>query len=122
MRKAQARFVAGTRSSFRMSENQNLLDLVQLGIEIGFKYGCVNVMSIASGRHAVKNEVLKTVSTIKNSLKEIIGNCVYALTSDIWSDSQNHSSYLDVTMFYIVTGSSKLEHQILAFIGGPESL
>lgn len=116
MKKAQAKFIAGTRSSFLMAENKHLLDMVQLGIEIGCKFGNVNVNSVASGRQGVKGQICATVSEHQAKLqKSIQESLAYSLTSDIWSDSVNHCSYLDITIFFVKNDSYKIEHQILAF-------
>lgn len=116
MRQYQAKFVCGTHSSFLMGENQHFLDCIQYGIEIGHKFGSIDIMSAASGRNGIKKEVFDTVNNLQIQLKINIKNAIgYSLTSDIWSDSVNHNSFLDITVFYVNNRSSKLEHQVLVF-------
>ena len=99
-----------------MGENQHFLDCIQYGIEIGHKFGSIDIMSVAAGRNGIKKEVFDAVNAGQNRLKNEIQNAVgYSLTSDIWSDSVNHNSFLDITVFYVNNKSSKLEHQVLVF-------
>lgn len=99
-----------------MAENPHFLNCVQYGIEVGHKYGPVDVMMLASGRNGVKKEIFDTVDSVQGDIKrEIKSFSAYSLTSDIWSDSVNHNSFLDITIFYVKSNSDKIDHQIIAY-------
>ena len=114
MKQKQAKFVAGTASSFKLAENDGLVDLVQFGIEIGHRFGMLNARAVMSGRKAIKKEVFTTVEGIHEKLRQTLLNCeAISLTSDIWSDPINQCSFLDVTCFFVPKGTHVLKHQIL---------
>lgn len=109
-----AKFVAGTFSSFNLIESQFLFDLIQFAIEIGSKFGDVDVRSIMYTRKSIRTKVFETVENINEKLKNSLSvNKHFSLVTDIWSDPKNHDSFIDLTVFYIE--NFELKHQMLAF-------
>lgn len=110
-----AKYVAGTLSSFLSVENEHLLNLIQFGIELGAKYGAIDVKSVAYSRQAVKKTITSLVNDVQTQIKELFKQPnAFCLTSDIWTDSKNHNSFLDVTAFYF-DKNSELKHILIAF-------
>lgn len=111
-----AKFVTETYSSFRIVESDSLKNIIQCAIEIGSKYGDVDACSIMYARKSVKNHVFQMVEKINNKLKNSLAqktNKHICLVTDIWSDSSNHNSFIDLTLFYVE--NFILKHQMLAF-------
>lgn len=115
MKLLQAKYVAGTLSSFLSVENEHLLNLVQFGIELGAKYGGIDVKSVAYSRQVIKKTITSLVNDVQDQIKELFKKQnPYCLTADIWTDSINHNSFLDVTAFYF-DENSELKHVLIAF-------
>ena len=114
MKRLQTKFVAGTFSSFRLAENPHLLDLIQYGIEIGSKFGQVDVKTVTFGRKTIHKDLFDAVESIFSKVKDLAKSKKHcAFVSDIWSDSVNHNSFIDLTIFYVEEFS--LKHQLIAF-------
>ena len=114
MKENQARFVAGTYSSFRLVENQYLLNLIQCGIEIGSMFGQVDAKSVTFSRVCIQKEIFQQVDSIVECLKNTIKNTSHiCIVSDIWSDSVTHNSYLDLSIFFVE--NFKLKHHLIGF-------
>lgn len=103
--------------SFLSIEQPALLDLIQFGIEVGYKYHSnIDVRELMFKRNTIATEVSKTVVRLREGATEIMKANPFSLSfvSDIWSCNITNNSYLDVTCFYIDADFS-LKHQIIAF-------
>ena len=111
-------WVASTYSSFLSSENKNLKNLVQFGVEFGYKYGSnIDVDSFWPGRKTVKKFAMEVAEANKSRAKKSISaaknlSCL-SVTSDIWSDGVVRNSYIDITVFFVE--NFELKHELIAF-------
>ena len=118
------KWVASGFNSFRATEHQCLKDLVQFGVEIGFKYQSnVCIENFWPGRKNIKEDAVKKAENFKEYAKKTIENCketsCMSITTDMWSDGVVRNSYIDVSVFYVEDFTMK--HQLIAFRHFPES-
>lgn len=115
MKYLEAKFVSGTISSFLLVENQHFMNLLQFCIELGAKYGALDIAAVAFSRQVIKNVISESVAEIKSKIKELFkSDCSFCLTADIWTDSVNHNSFMDITAFYL-DENFDLRHVLIAF-------
>ncbi|CAF3880021.1 unnamed protein product, partial [Rotaria sp. Silwood1] len=104
LKDAELKFVVTGSHSFNTLENGGLLDLLQVGIEIGAKNGLVNVRDIFYGRKTIRQEAINKfelfVSSIRCLLDEPVKRHCIAATCDLWSNDIVKRSYLDFTVFW----------------------
>ena len=112
----QTKYVAGGLHSFLSIEEKGLIDLVQFGISIGSKYQNLDARSFWCGRKTVRTNLEAFTNQKIADMKAIIqkNQTSISFVSDIWSDSVNRDSFLDVTLFF-VDDHFKLKHQCIAF-------
>ncbi|CAF4517092.1 unnamed protein product [Rotaria sp. Silwood1] len=103
LKDAELKFVVTGSHSFNTLENGGLLDLLQVGIEIGAKNGLVNVRDIFYGRKTIRQEAINKfelfVSSIRCLLDEPVKRHCIAATCDLGSNDIVKRSYLDFTVF-----------------------
>jgi len=116
LKDAELKFVVAGSHSFNTLENGGLLDLFQVGVEIGAKNGLVNVKDIFYGRKNIREEAINKfelfVSSIRSLLDEPIQRHCVAATCDLWSDDIIKRSYLDFTVFW-TDDNYQLHHCLL---------
>lgn len=116
LKDAELKFVTAGSHSFNTLENGGLLDLLQVGIEIGAKQGMVNVKDIFYGRKTIRQEAFNKfelfVSSIRSLLDEPVKRHCVAATCDLWSDDIVKRSYLDFTVFW-TDDNYQLHHCLL---------
>lgn len=97
-------------------ENDGILELLQLGIEIGNDYGKVDVHDIFYGRKTIRAYLMIKfdlyLKRIRDILYEPIKEHCLAATCDLWTDDFAKRSYLDFTVFW-VTKEYELKHSLL---------
>lgn len=123
LKDAELKFVTAGSHSFNALENDGLLDLFQVGIDIGAKMGKVNVRDIFYGRKTIRQEALARFmqfsDEIRQTLEEPIKQHCVAATCDLWTDDYIKRSYLDFTVFWS-TEDFKLHHCLLRCKHFPE--
>ena len=111
------KYVAGGYNSFNSIESSFLKDLVQFGVELGYKYGNIDLDNLWPSRSTVRSATFDIVEKHKKEileeLKESSKSSSLSVTTDIWSDGVVRQAYIDVSVFYIYEW--KLKHALLAF-------
>ncbi|CAF1406608.1 unnamed protein product [Adineta steineri] len=116
LKDAELKFVVAGSHSLNSLENNGILELLQLGIEIGSNYGMLNIHDIFYGRKTIREHLLAKfdlyLKTIRNFLNEPIQEHCLAATCDLWTDDYAKRSYLDFTVFW-TTKDYELKHSLL---------
>ena len=89
-------------TSFKLHENQGLLNFAQQCAQIGSRYGNIDMKSVLFSRTSIKDNAMKAfeqiIPSIIDKLKEsnaIDLNCL-SFTSDIWTSDHNCYSLIDI--------------------------
>ncbi|CAF4485935.1 unnamed protein product [Rotaria sp. Silwood2] len=116
LKDAELKFVVAGSHSLNSLENDGMIELLQLGIEIGSHYGMLDVHDIFYGRKTIREYLLikfdSYLKTIRNALDEPIKEHCLAATCDLWTDDFTKRSYLDFTVFW-TTKEYELKHSLL---------
>lgn len=90
--------------SFRQSENEGLLALLNKAVQLGAKYGKFDISKSLSNRKAVSDRTASLAAKIKcdyeDDLKALKGKSL-CLVTDGWSDSVNKNCYVDYSVQYV---------------------
>ena len=118
------RYVAGDYNSFLSVESSNLINLIQFGVELGYKYGNIELKDSIPKRKQVRAHVFNLAKKYREELKkDAVTASKYSclsITTDIWTDGVVRNSYLDASIFY-VDENFNLKHGLIAFKNFPES-
>ncbi|CAF2083912.1 unnamed protein product [Rotaria magnacalcarata] len=116
LKEAELMFIVAGSHSFNSLENNGILELLQLGIEIGSHYGMLDVHDIFYGRKTIREYLLLKFDAYLKSIRQVLdepikSHCL-AATSDLWTDDFAKRTYLDFTVFW-VTEEYELKHSML---------
>ena len=124
LKKFETLFVIQNYHAFSIVDEPALMNLFQLGIEFGEKYGNIDVSNFWCGRKAITNNadsmVNEAIKKMTEKLEKNIKSCSISLSTDIWSDSVNKVSYIDVTAAF-VDSDFEVKHFCLRFQHFPNS-
>jgi hypothetical protein len=116
LKDAELKYIVAGSHSFHSLENDGILELVQVGIDIGANVGSLNVKDIFYGRQTICHEALTKFDAytqhIRSLLEEPIKQHCVAASADIWTDDMMKRSYLDFTVFF-VNEKHELKHTLL---------
>ena len=116
LKNAELKFIVAGSHSFRSLENDEILQLVQTGIDIGANIGLVDVHDIFYGRQTVREEILLKFNQYTDQvlaiLEEPARKHYVAATTDLWTDVIMKRTYLDFTIFF-VNDDYVLNHTLL---------
>ena len=105
MKQHLADFVVNSHLPPSVLEDPCLKKLAQYLVHLGAKYSNVDLNSIWYGRHTISDYIVDHVNAIKKSYKPSILNAklnsALVGTTDIWTDSVNRCSYIDLTLHLI---------------------
>jgi hypothetical protein len=91
--------------SFRALEHEGLVEMVQLFVNLGAKYGRFDVKDALVGRKTVAEDVMRIAETAKNKINDVLRQPVsegcIALCMDIYTDDYKKRSFLDLHAFYV---------------------
>ena len=100
-----ANFITSANLPFRLVENGQLKILCQFLISLGAKYSNINVENIWYGRHTIRDFIVSTCQNTKEEIslkiREASHNSSLSIATDIWTDSVNRDSFLDVSAHWI---------------------
>lgn len=121
---AETKFITTNYLAFRIVDSPSLKELFQTGLELGAKYGNVDLDEFWFGRKGVTDNLGNIVNCFKTKIKAQIE--IAKLTSslsvctDIWSDKYRHNSYLDVTLV-LIDNEFKMRHYAIGFRHFPQA-
>ncbi len=116
MKNAELKFIVAGSHSLNSLENNGILELLQVGIEIGSNYGMIDIHDVFYGRKTIRECLLikfdAYLKSIRHVLDEPIKEHCLAATCDLWTDDFVKRTYLDFTVFW-VTKEYELKHTLL---------
>ena len=87
LKDAELKFIVGGSHSLNSLENNGILELLQLGIEIGSNCGMIDIHGIIYGRKTIREYLLMKydayVKSIRDVLQEAIKEHCLAATCDL---------------------------------------
>jgi hypothetical protein len=105
LKKAEAAFVISGELSFLALEDDGLLKLAQTLVDIGATYGKLPIENIWYGRKTIRDYIVSCQEEISNNLKATLKPFIQqnrvACTTDMWTDSQQQRSFLEMSIFWI---------------------
>ncbi|CAF0832632.1 unnamed protein product [Adineta steineri] len=116
LKEAEAKFVVGGMHSFKSVEHSGLLNLAQTCVDLGARFGKIDIHDIWYGRKSIKDECYNRFILYKNEMvkemKKYAMNRTLSATTDLWRDDAIGRYYLDFTVFWI-DHAWKLHHALL---------
>lgn len=105
----QVKFVVSAHHSFNEVENDSLIELLQLAIDIGAKFGnkttTIDAKEVFYGRQTIaseaKDKAVKYREGMASRLSHPVAANEIALTIDLWRDDFQHRYYLDVSAIWL---------------------
>lgn len=96
-------FVTSANLPFRIVDNTELKKLAQFCIELGAKYSNFDIDNIWFSRVSVRDHVVEICNQKKEEIKIKLKGAGpnLSISTDIWTDSVNRDSFLDVSAHWI---------------------
>ena len=112
MKKNLLKIVVCGGTSFSFLESQGFHDTISHAFQIGAKYGNIQASDVLYGRVTIRERFLLLLRACKDKLISICSGfkarSVISYTIDMTTDDVNKNSYLDMTLFGIITDKSVL--------------
>lgn len=117
IKELEVKFCAGGYHSFRSVEQDGFQQLLQACVDLGAKYGKLNVKDVLVGRMSVARETVVMAGFVKKQilsrLKEPIDDETVAVCVDLYTDDYRKRSYLDIHAVWI-DRNFNFQHAIIA--------